>query len=59
MASAAGISDDPRVGADWFPASRTLVVMNDADAPVEATVRWPGGERRFALGAEELRFVEV
>ena len=58
-ASAAGVSDDPRVGADWFPASRTLVVMNDADAPVEATVRWPGGERRFALGAEELRFVEV
>ena len=55
----AGRSDDPRVGVAWFPASRTLVTMNDADAPVETRVRWPGGEIGLSLAAGELRFVEV
>ena len=57
--AAAGLSDDPRVGVAWFPGSSTLVVMNDADVPVDATVRWPGGERRLALKAGETRFEEI
>ena len=55
----AGISDDPMVETAWFPASKTLVVMNDANAPVEANIEWPGGTTRVALGPEELKFVQV
>ncbi len=55
----AGISDDLRVGVAWFPSSNTLTVMNDADVHVDTTVRWPGGERRIALRAGEMRFEEI
>lgn len=49
--------DDPLVEAAWFPNSGTLVVLNNGDAPVRATVRLSGGERVVALAPYELKVV--
>ncbi len=42
--SRAGLSDNPRVEAAWFPASGTLVVMNNGGTEEAAVIRYPGGE---------------
>ncbi len=55
-AAEAGVCEDPRVEVAWFPASATLVMMNNAEAPVDAVVRCPAGERRVQLAPLEMQF---
>ncbi|MBR3274085.1 MAG: 1,3-beta-galactosyl-N-acetylhexosamine phosphorylase [Clostridia bacterium] len=56
---AAGVCDDPRVEAAWFPASGTLVAMNNGDTPVRTEAALPGRRIPVALEAGEMRFIEV
>ena len=55
-AAEAGVCEDSRVEVAWFPASATLVMMNNAEAPVDAVVRCPAGERRVQLAPLEMQF---
>ena len=56
-ASGIAIADDPMVEAGWFPASRTLVLLNNAPEPVRTRVRLPGGETGIALEAFEMKIL--
>ena len=47
----AALSDHPLAEAAWFPASKTLVVMNNGEAETEAEIRYPGGVYRAKLPA--------
>lgn len=53
---AAGLTDDPLTECVWFPEQKTLVVMNSADAPVDARVALPGGQIPVHLEAHETLF---
>ena len=53
---AAGLTDDPLTECAWFPEQKTLVVMNSADAPVDARVALPGGQIPVHLEAHETLF---
>ena len=44
--------------AAWFPASKTLVVLNNGDDPLETEVTWPGGKAVLKLAGREMRFLE-
>ncbi len=46
---AAGLTDDPLAECAWFPASHTLVVMNNADKPIETAVSLPCGSISLSL----------
>ena len=48
--AAAGISSSPEVETAWYPASGTLLVMNNGAEPAETVVRYPRGEYRVKLG---------
>ena len=52
----AAVSGDERVECAWFPAAKTLVMLNNAEEPVEAEIAWPGGRKTFALAPLETRF---
>jgi len=52
----AGLTDDPRTECAWFPAQKTLVVMNSAECPVETRAALPGGEIAVRLEAHETLF---
>ena len=54
---AAGLTDNPQTECAWFPASHTLVVMNNADEPAEAGVTLPGG--RISVNLEPLQTLFV
>jgi len=56
--TAAGLSDHPAVETAWFPASGTLVIMNNGEEPAEATIRFPAGEYRAKLAAGATEMVE-
>ena len=56
---AAGICSHSLVETAWFPASRTLVLMNNGEEAVESEVRWPGGQMTVLLEAWEMKFIEV
>ena len=47
--AAAGLSDHPMVEAAWFPADDTLVAMNSAEEPVDATITCPKGTVKVHL----------
>lgn len=51
------ISDNPAVETAWFPASRTLVALNNSDAQTALRVQWPDGGEEIALAPLEMRFV--
>ena len=55
----AGACDHPLVEAAWFPASGTLVLMNNGDAPVRTEAALPGKRIPVALEAGEMKFIEV
>ena len=55
----AGISDHPLVETAWFPADGTLAALNNADAPVSATVRCPAGSVRLTLAPLETRIQKI
>ena len=55
----AALCDHPLAEAAWFPAARTLVVMNNAETPVETAVRFPLGEKQLRLNACETVFLDV
>lgn len=54
----AGYCGDPMVETVWFPASNTLVVMNDSEKETTARVEWPCGSEKITLSPLELRFIE-
>jgi len=56
---AAGCCSHPLVETAWFPASGTLVLMNNGDKAAEGEVRWPGGRMTVALEAEEMKYIAV
>jgi hypothetical protein len=56
---AAGICGHPLVETAWFPASGTLVLMNNGEGAVQSEVRWPGGRTAVSLEAWEMKFIEV
>ena len=53
------LADDRRVEAGYFPADRTLVALNNADAVVETSVRTGLGEIPLKLEPLEMRFVKL
>ena len=55
----AGACGHPLVEAAWFPASGTLVLMNNGDAPVRTEAALPGRRIPVALEAGEMKFIEV
>ena len=55
--SGAAICDDPLAEAAWFPASGTMVVMNNAPEAREIRVRYPGGILQALLAPEEMKFI--
>ena len=59
QADAAGICSHPLVETAWFPASGTLVLMNNGDKAVQVEARWPGGRMAVSLEAWEMKFIEV
>jgi len=59
QASAAGVCSHPLVETAWFPASRTLVLMNNGDEPVQAEACWPEGRIAVSLEAWALKFITV
>ena len=55
----AGRADHPLVECAWYPQSSVLVVLNNADEPVETAVTFPGGVRRLRLMPYQLLFEKV
>ena len=56
---AAGLCSDALTECAWFPRQKTLMLMNNGDAPVRTAAAWPGGEREFLLKAHETLFHTV
>ena len=56
--TAAGIASHPEVETAWFPASGTLVIMNNSDQMAETVVRYPKGEYRAVLKPRSTVFAE-
>ena len=56
---AAGFCEDPLVETAYYPASHMLLVMNNHDTEVEATVAYPGGKLQVKLGAQATCFCPV
>ena len=57
--AAAAVSDQPMVEAAYFPASRALVLMNNDEKSVTASVRYPGGVYTAELKPLETRIETV
>ena len=57
--SAAGHTSHPLTECAWFPASRTLVVMNQGEEPAETEVSCPGGTLKVRLEAEQTLFCRM
>ena len=58
-ARAAGISNCPWVEAAWFPADRTLLVMNNSDDPADSTIFCPAGKVPVRLQPREMQFLSL
>ncbi|MBQ7487862.1 MAG: 1,3-beta-galactosyl-N-acetylhexosamine phosphorylase [Clostridia bacterium] len=54
-----GTSDHPEIETAWFPADRTMIVMNDADHPICTEVTCPAGRASVELAPFELKFVTI
>ncbi len=59
QAGAAGICIHPLVETAWFPASGTLVLMNNGDKAVQVEALWPEGRIAVSLEAWEMKFITV
>ena len=51
------LSDRPDVETAWFPADRTLVVVNGQEAPVSTVIHTPDGELSLSLEPMETRMI--
>ena len=56
--TAAAVCGSPEAEAAWFPESKTLVVMNNAETAVRTRVTWPGGSTEMTLNPMETRITE-
>ncbi len=56
---AAAVSDQAMVECAFFPADDTLVILNNADEPVEATIACPKGDVTVSLKPLETRIMAV
>ncbi len=52
----AGLCDDPLAEAAWFPASKTLVLLNNGPEARKVSVRFPEGSLETELKPFEIRF---
>jgi hypothetical protein len=43
----------------WFPASGTLVLMNNGEKAVKTEACWSGGRMAVSLEAWEMKFIAV
>ena len=55
----AGITDQYLAECAWYPASGTLVVLNNSDMPLDVNVALPFGTVPVQAGAEEICFIPV
>ena len=55
----AGMTDQYMAECAWYPAARTLVVMNQAPDALETEVVFPGGRRSLVLNPLEMRFIQT
>lgn len=53
------LSDDPRVEAACYPASHTLVVVNNAEEPVQTAISLPEGSLTVSLSPLETREIDL
>lgn len=53
------LSDDARVEAAYYPHSRTLIAINNANEPVDAAVKLPEGELRLSLSPLETKEITL
>lgn len=53
----AGLTDRPEAECAWYPASKTLVVMNNSDLPMDVNVFLPEGTVQAHLEPCEMKFV--
>ncbi|MDO5434760.1 MAG: 1,3-beta-galactosyl-N-acetylhexosamine phosphorylase [Clostridia bacterium] len=58
-AEAAALCENPVTEAAWFPADRTLVVMNDSREPAVTAVRYPEGTVSVRLAPLEMKFITL
>jgi len=56
--AAAARCSAPGTEAAWFPASKTLVVLNNTENPVHTDAVWPGGRAELDLEPMETRILE-
>ena len=54
----AGLTDLMMAECAWYPASETLVVMNNSDEETDVTVALPAKEVKLRLGPCEMKFVK-
>ena len=54
----AGLSDNPLVETAWFPASKTLVIMNNGEEETETEIRFPEGTCRAKVPGRGMVFAE-
>jgi len=59
QAGAAGYCSHPLVETAWFPASGTLVLMNNGEMPIQTEAIWPEGRIAVSLEAGEMKFIAV
>ena len=57
--SAAGLTDQFLAECAWFPESKTLVVMNNSDMPMNVNITLPFGSVQAHPEAEEICFIPV
>ena len=55
----AGLCQDPRAEAAYFPADGTLVVMNNSEETLSTAVRCPAGTVNADLKPLEMRFISI
>ena len=55
----AGLTSDPLTECAWFPGQKTLVVMNNAETPVDTRVALHGGEAAVHLEPHETVFKKI
>ena len=53
------LTDDPHTEAAWFPADRTLVVINNSEEPRTTRIKTPDGEVTVSLDALETKIMPL
>ena len=53
------LTDDPHTEAAWFPADRTLVVINNSEEPRTTRIKTPDGKVTVSLDALETKIMPL